>query len=196
MQLNPENWAKARNILLGNDPERVSVRSAAMAAGVTVVELQKWVRRSRERNIEDEPWIWDICEIYDNARVSQAGTLEDEAWSRSLQGTKEEKYIDGELVEERIKMDNGLLMKMLKARDDTYQDTGKGVDVRVNVQNNISLEDLEAKWVAMGRMKDVKQGALDASLHDKTARSLRYDQGAVLVDKVREIESTLETIPE
>ena len=196
MAIDPHKWITARKILLGEDPERVSVRSAAQAAGITITELQKWVNRSRQKNIEDEPWVHEICEVYDTAKVSQAGTLEDEAWQRALKGTPEAIVQDGEVVGHKAKHDNGLLMKMLKARDERYVDKGVGAAVSVSINQNITIEDLEAKWNAMSRMKEVRDGIIEGDFAQVEDRSLTYQQGESLVDKAKLIDSLFEEIPE
>ena len=168
-ELCPRKWELAKGIILGDDPERVSLKSAAKAAGMTLGQLTKWIDRSRERLISDDPWVWEIAEAVDFAGMAQAGTLEDAAWKRSVTGIEEDVYAGGEVVGTKVKYDNRLLEKMLKARDPKYIE--KTHTTNVNINADIDMEALEARWNARLRMKEVEaekvvaiqQGTADAA---------------------------------
>ena len=139
---------------MGNNKEFVSKKSAAEAAGVSIWELNKWVKRSRERRVEDEPWVWEIAEVCDNALESQAGTLEDKAWNRVIEGVIAPVIHKGEITDHYRKHDNGLLMKMLRRRDENYS---KPAEKPVDVNLTIDIGDLASRIASTHRMQQIKQ---------------------------------------
>ena len=122
MNLDQEKWLLAKEILLGGHPTRVSKTSAARAAGVTLTEFNKWIERSRARDLSDEPWIWEIAEVVDEALESQGGVLEDVAWDHAVNGTDDPVFHMGEVVGHKKKFDHNLLMRLLQRRDKSYID--------------------------------------------------------------------------
>lgn len=167
--LSPDRWAAARDILLGENREKVSLYSAAKAAGVTVKEFDHWIARSRRRDPTDDPWIYEIAEVVDESPVAQAGVLEDVLWDQAINGVPEPVYQGGEKVGDKVKFDHTMMMKMLKVRDPRYVD--KQENLNVNVNADIDLRVLEQKWVTMIRMKEIEdQREVD-------------DRGSVIIDQ-------------
>ena len=153
--LNPDTWGKARAILDGEDKERCTVKSAARAAGVSVREFNAWVKRSRERLEDDEPWVWEIAEVVDGAGMSQAATLEEVLWSQVMRGRAKEVWFKGEKVGvERIN-DPNVAFRLLQARDSRYVEKREQTNRNVNL--NVDLEKLEKQWRAYNRMEEVKK---------------------------------------
>ena len=162
--LSPQGWQEAKEILLGNDTTKVSKTAAADAAGISLRELNQWVKRSREKHIEDEPWIWEIAEIYDNSLEAQAGRVEDELWDRAFNGTPTPIVVDGEEKGTVNKPDNRLLEKLVVARDKKYRDKS-AIDITGKIALDVDFEVLELQWKAKLRMeglRDVEDGELIA----------------------------------
>ena len=152
-KLTPHRWAKARSVLLGEHKNKCSVYSAAREAGITIHELERWVARSRLQDPTDDPWVYEIAQVFDESSVAQAGTLEDVAWDHSINGTEEPVYQGGEMVGSKLKFDHRLLERLLKARDTKYIE--KSASLHLNANVDIDLDMLQKKWEAMQRMKEL-----------------------------------------
>ncbi len=149
--LTPERWAAAALILCGGDGERVSVRAAAEAAGVSISVLRGWIRRSSERRAEDEPWIWGIADEYAGFAESQGGRLEDAAWDRALNGVKKGVWHGGAKVGEEVVHDNNLLLKVLGVRDERYVDR-KRSELQIT-----DASDLYKRFVAVRKLARARE---------------------------------------
>jgi len=161
--LTPDRWAKARKIICGDDPTQVSIKAAASAAGLSIFEFNKWVNRSRERDLSDDPWIWEIAEVMDERNVMQASTLEDVAWQHSIEGVREDIWFQGEVVGEKRNFDHRLLEKLLKTRDPRYMDRSAQLQLNINAEMDIGT--LEKKFEAFRRMNDLRD---DETIIDAT----------------------------
>ncbi len=163
--LTPERWAAAALILGGGDGERVSVRAAAEAAGVSISVLRGWIRRSSERRAEDETWIWAIADEYAGFMESQGGRLEDAAWDRALNGVKKGVWHGGARVGEEIVHDNTLLLKVLGVRDERYVDRKK-TDIRIS-----DPSDLYKRFIAVQKLSQAREleKAQDAEFEEFSA---------------------------
>lgn len=118
--LTPERWELVKSVLCGNETQGVSLSHAAKVAGVTVGEIRAWVKQSRSRDPLDDPFIWEIAEVYDERRDSQGQVLEDEMWRRVFAGTVTPIFHQGDQIGEKITYDNNLLMKALQVKDKEY----------------------------------------------------------------------------
>ena len=150
-ELTPEGWAKARAILSGEDPKRVSKSAAARAAGIRVATLNAWIRRSAERLPEDEPWTYEIAEVAADMDAMQSGQLEDVAWDHAVNGVEEKIYYQGRECGTKNKFDHGLLMKLIEVRDERYKS-------KPAVQNNVLVTDsaeIFRRLRAQERMKQI-----------------------------------------
>jgi len=154
----PEAWDRARNVLHGNDAASVSLKSAAAAAGVSLRVLKRWIARSRERRIEDDPFIHTIAEDVDAAIEEQTATLEDEAWKRALNGTPKDVYCQGIVVGQEAKHDNALLMRMLEHRDPSYRRNAE-VEVKLSLGEP---QEIYARLLAGQRLAEARQEAIEA----------------------------------
>ena len=173
-RLTPDRWAKARSVLLGEHRKKCSVYSAAREAGISMHELERWVSRSRMRDPSDDPWIYEIAEVFDESTVAQAGTLEDVAWNHSINGVEEDVYHAGEVVGQKVNFDHRLLERLLKARDNKYIE--KSANLQLNVNADIDIDLLQKKWESMQRMRE-----LHADGYEVDAR------GSVITDKTKEV---------
>ena len=125
----PEGWAEAKAILSGDNPDAISPKAAAKAAGVSYGEFLAIVERSRQRNPDDDQWIYEVAEIFDSKDVLQGATLEDWLWKSGGEGTPEPVFYKGELVNTKNKRDNKVALKMLEIRDKRYKPNEKLVPV-------------------------------------------------------------------
>ena len=119
--LAPAAWAKAKAVLRGDSTKAVSPKAAALAAGITLGELNAWVARSRERNEDDEEWVHEIAVVYDQRFNDQAATLEDVMWNHAVDGVDHPVVHKGEITDTFKKFDHRLQLTMLKRRDPNYQ---------------------------------------------------------------------------
>ena len=147
----PDAWQKALSVLRGDDSQGISMRHAADAAGVSTADLRSWIRRSREHRDKDDPWVWDICKAYDEIKGDQAATLEDIAWNRATNGTPEAIVVAGKVVGTKQKHDNGLLMRLLEAKNP--KEYGKEAN-KLNI--NFDASALFKKFQAAVRIEDAK----------------------------------------
>ena len=132
----PLDWARwdlAKRVLIGDDPKRVSMSAAASAVGVTVRNLKRWHREAvgdgdaGSAIVPDDDYqelLADVRETFAARDELQGQRLEDELWSRSLNGTVETTEKDG-AVTHRVKHDNRLAMRMLEKRDPSYHPAAK-----------------------------------------------------------------------
>jgi len=153
-KLTPERWAAAAEVLLGDNPSEVSLKAAARAAGVTLVSLKLWGKRSAERWPEDDEWIHEIAIVMTAAEEMQAATLEDVLWDRALNGWDEPVFHGGEQVGTRKKHDHKLMLKMLAVRDERYRTT-RPADVTNNILN-MTPEEVRQRMVASGRWREIE----------------------------------------
>ena len=86
--LTPEGWEEAKRIIQCEDPTRVSLSAAAAAAGVSVAVFRQWVRRSEDRNPDDEPWVHEIAGVVREMPVRQAERLMDKLWEKAMAGDR------------------------------------------------------------------------------------------------------------
>lgn len=127
-EIDYETWLQARRMLTGEDPDAgVSPKTVAAACGLTMHQFLALVARSRLKDPEDEVWVWDIADVYDNRYALQGQTMEDEGFRRAMKGVTETKFkIDretGELipVEEKVKLNDAFFMRHLERRDPSYR---------------------------------------------------------------------------
>ena len=115
-------WEAAKAVLTGQAPRGfVSPMAAARAAGIPLPVLRAWIKRSRERRVDDELWVHEIAEVYDTRYQAQAEVLEDVLFDHALHGYRTPVYIKGKQVGERIIYDHGLGLRLLEVRDPRYQ---------------------------------------------------------------------------
>lgn len=163
--LSEASWARARAVLLGDDPENgVSLKAAAYAAGLDVQALKRWIHRSRERRPEDPPWVHEIAIVFGSSRASQGQTLEDEAFRRAAVGTTEPVFYLGKVVGHKTRHDNKLLMTLLRHRDDSYREDAH---LRRDDGEGMTIEEMFERF---GRMRTVEEAR-------KHYRELAEEQG-------------------
>ena len=155
IELTRERWERARVVLEGGDDEVVSRRSAAAKAGVTLSDLRRWVKRSRERRVEDEDWIHEICGVWDRSFEEQAGKLEDVAWSRAIVGVDKPVIHQGKVTCTVKEVDNRVLLRMLEARDPRY---GKKVEHNHRVKLEPGERFLRFQGMMRNRLGEMEAG--------------------------------------
>ena len=135
------------------------MKAAAREAGVSVYILKAWIARSRERYPDDDPSIYEIAEFFDTITELQANSLEDDLWVLAKKG--KEKHIrdkdTGEIIDTEYVKDPGLMVKLLKVRDEKYQDKNKG-----GVPINLDAAEIFRRLTAGRRIAEAEQKALEA----------------------------------
>jgi len=197
-KLNFESWGRAREILTGGSRSSVSRTAVARAAGVSLREMDAWVERSRLEDPGDEPWVWEIAKVVDEAMEWQAGALEDEAWRRVFAGNEVVRY-DGDGVEQsrQVSFDNSLLEKMLRVRDGRYIEKSASVNLHLNA--DVDFEALERKWEARKRMEKLRSDEVvvdsrgSVVVSDSDADAGRY-LDAVAVEQVSKRRAEIELL--
>ena len=115
-------WEAAKAVLTGQAPRGfVSPTAAVRAAGISLPVLRAWIKRSRERRVDDEPWVHEIAEVYDTRYQAQAEVLEDVLFDQAIHGYRTPVYINGKQVGERVIYDHRLALRLLEVRDPRYQ---------------------------------------------------------------------------
>ena len=100
-------WEAAKAVLTAEAPSGfVSPQAAARAASIALPVLRAWIKRSRERRLDDEPWVHEIAEVYDTCYQAQAAVLEDVLFDYALHGQRIPVYVNDEQVAERITYDH------------------------------------------------------------------------------------------
>ena len=100
-------WEAAKAVLTEEDPSGfVSSQAAARAAGIALSVLCAWIKRSRERRVDDKPWVHEIAEVYDTRYQAQDVVLEDRLFDHALHGQRIPVYVNGEQVAERTAYDH------------------------------------------------------------------------------------------
>ncbi|MCY4642601.1 MAG: hypothetical protein OXC41_07910 [Gammaproteobacteria bacterium] len=156
-QYTPERWSKAKAVLSGDSDEGISFKTAARMAGVSVGVLKAWIARSRERNPEDSPEFHEIAEFYDTVDVLQAETMEDELWKLAKKGKPKKTFYMGECIATTYEKDPSLMMKLLRVRDERYQDKSPtGLTV------NMDASEIYRRLIAGKRLAEAEQEALEA----------------------------------
>ena len=148
--LTQENWERVKQIISGENSNRVTIYAARKIIGINKSEFDAWVRRSRERVATDPHWIWEICDVVDDANSMQAQALEDKLWGWAMNGRPEEVWSKGECVGVRTKHDPNLALRLLAARDERYRVTPKSQERGIV----IDLDELRAKWKANEMLKE------------------------------------------
>ena len=168
-----KQWETARRILHGGDARGCSVALAAKEAGVSTRVLKSFVQRSRERRVEDEPWVWEVAEDFDDSRQRQGEVLEDIAWNRVVDGTEEVRTLaSGEQVT-TTKHDNRLLEKLLTKRVEDYKE-----EVVINAIDAEKLGELHQRYLAQtGRLKAIEQAG--KVLDDEATSALELSHNVV-----------------
>lgn len=153
--LTPQRWMDAKAVLSGEVEGKVSKRSAAEAAGVSLQVLNQWIKRSAEQRATDDPWIHEIAEFMQAANELQAGVLEDQLWDRSVNGWQDPVFGAEGIVGYRQKYDNRLSLRMLEVRDERYKPKPKiqASDALLNDAGEV-LRRLKAAL----RMKQIGEG--------------------------------------
>ena len=180
-ELGPDGWAAAKRVLLGEDGSKVSMKAAADAAGIGIAAMRRWIDRSRQKNMEDEPWVWEIADVIDVSAVAKAGVLEDTAWDRALNGVEQDVWHQGEVVGTKRVVDSRLLVTLLKAHDPKYIERTHTTNVNINA--DIDVNDLEARWLARERMKEINP-ELVRPLREDPITEEEKDEVKALVDSV------------
>lgn len=175
--LTAARWEVVRGVLEGEDSGGVSERYAASKAGVSRGDLRSWVAYSREQPAGAEPWVLEIAGVYDGAFEVQSQTLGDKAWERAVKGNLRPIIHKGEKVGEYRESDNGLLMRMLEARDKRYQKTTKQENV-----HRFELNDMFRRFQATNRLGH-------AEVHGRSAALAAARGGAVIEGESRELSS-------
>ena len=158
-QYTPERWEAAKTVLSGDSDEGVSMKAAARAAGVSAYTLKAWIARSRERNPDDDPSVYEIAEFYDTIDELQASRLEDDVWALAKKGKKKNirDKKTGEILDTEYEKDAGLMMKLLKVRDEKYQDRPKaGPNI------NLDASEIFRRMIAGKRIAEAECQALEA----------------------------------
>ena len=159
--LTEERWEKCKSVFSGESAKGVSPAAAAKSAGITRERLLYWIHRSRQKLIEDDPWVHEICEFFDARDGLQAQILEDKLWESAVGGVKSRKVKmdgNGDVVEETIDYgtDTSLLVKMLGKKDKKrFGEDPKGPLVNINVGPDQKLE-LFKRHKAEERMKEIE----------------------------------------
>lgn len=122
-----KRWRLVEAQLIGQGKKGyASERAVAQVAGITIKELRAWVARSRLEDPEDDDWIHEIADVYDNRLKYQGETLEDVHLDHAINGVEETVFNGlGERVGTKIKWDHKLGVTMLQARDKKYQPVQK-----------------------------------------------------------------------
>ena len=174
-QLDPVAWTNARDVLYGKSGDKISERAAAAAAGVSIRELRAWVARSREKRVEDEPWVHLIAEEYDSAPLEQAGVLEDKLWGIAVNGVEEEVWHQGEHVGTKVKQMPSVAKDLMVARDPRYKPKP---EVELNV--TMDVDEMIRRLQATARMKlaaeDAKRPAIEGSLETNALAKVNADE--------------------
>ena len=121
LDLTPARWAAAKSVLLGDHGDRISYGAAAKAADVSLRTLRAWIRRSREENVFDEPWVREIADVCDDLDEIQGGILEDVLWDHAVNGTEKPLMYRGCVVETVREYDHPMTMRLLEVRDKRYR---------------------------------------------------------------------------
>lgn len=121
-----DTWLDIRAMLCGENPEEgISPAACARRAGLTMYQWNALVTRSREKRTADEPWMWDIAEVFDQRYVLQGQTMEDEHYRRAmtvLEEVTEKTDADGETTRTvKYKRNDKLLTDGLRRRDRKYR---------------------------------------------------------------------------
>jgi len=160
-QLTPERWQKALAVLNGEEGTSVSVRAAANAAGVPTAFVKLWVRRSREKHLEDDSWVHDIADQFDASALEQAGILEDKLFDHAVNGVPTPIVSKGEHIGDVRKHSGKLTMDMLKARDDRYR-TRQETTVKLTMDD----EDVQMRFIAMMRLRAAQLEAIEGTYEE------------------------------
>lgn len=139
-ELTQENWRKVHYVLSGQCDDGVGLDFAAGFAGVRAKDIRAWVKRSREKYPNDEPWIHDIAVFWDEEKnKSQASRMEDELWKLAKGGNQ------------------SAAARLLAVRDERYKKESKGSD---NMQlDSSAIEDIFKGIAAAKRLEQVDSEA-------------------------------------
>lgn len=129
--LSPENWAKARFVLFGHDPEGFSKKRAASAVPVPAAYLDHWIRRSEEKRPEDEPWIHQIAMDFARCDAEVGAVAEDKLYAYGMIGVPTPIISGGKKSDEYYKPNPRALEKVLAAKNEKYAPKRAG-DVNIN----------------------------------------------------------------
>ena len=119
--LTPQRWTIVKDVLTGVQGERTSRYAACKAAGMTVAELNDWIKISREGGLDVEPWVQEIAPFFDALPHTQADVLFGIAWERAVYGVKTPIVYKGHVVDSYMKLDNTMLLRLLEKLDPSFR---------------------------------------------------------------------------
>lgn len=119
--LTPQKWTIVKAVLTGIKGERTSRYEACRAAGMSVAELNAWIKMSREGGLEVEPWVQEIAPFFDALPQTQADVLFGIAWERAVHGVETPIVYKGHVTDHYQKLDNTLLLRLLEKLDPSFR---------------------------------------------------------------------------
>ena len=130
-----EQYQAAKRVLEGDEIKhgKVSDRAVFEAAGVSSRQFMAWIRRSRERRIQDPVYVWELAELWDIREDMHQDMLEDHLTGLAFQPLETVKYDAAgnvrsiKSVTAHPQQIRALLM-LLRARDPRYRNDARRRD--------------------------------------------------------------------
>ena len=165
--------------------EAVSKSKAALAAGVCLSTLERWVLRSRERRADDAPWVWEIAEIWDRSAELQSARAKDVAWHRAMVGVDKPVVHQGVIKAWHKVPDNSLLLRFVESGDAGFRSQGRVEHAHAHV--HVADEGLREGLTALARL------AGGAAEHARTGGVMEGGLKIVDAEEVLPLESEEES---